>query len=44
MPVCSKKRSIADTHVRAHILYLLGIPERECIIVSVGHEDTVLSY
>ena len=41
MPVCSQKGCIGDTHVCADIFHFLGIPERECIIVTVSNEDTV---
>ena len=44
MPVGTKERSIADTDIRTHILNLLCIPERECIIITMSYKDTVLTY
>ena len=44
MPVSTKERSIDDTYVRAHILDLLCIPERECIIITMSHKNTVMSH
>ena len=44
MPVGSEKGSVADSHVGADVLHLLGIPEREGVIVAVGHEDALLAY
>ena len=44
VPVGSEKGSVADSHVGADVLHLLGIPEREGVIVAVGHEDALLAY
>ena len=44
MPVCSEKGCVDYTQVRTDILHLLGIPERECIVVAMCHEDTVRTY
>ena len=44
VPVCSEERCVGDTHVRTDVLHLLSIPEREGVVVSVCHKDTVLAY
>ena len=41
MPVCAEQGGVDDSHVRAHLLHLLGIPEREGVVVSVGDEYSV---
>ena len=43
MPVRSEQRSIADTHVRTNILHLLGIPQREGVVVAMSYKDSVFS-
>ena len=44
VPVRPQQRGIHHTHVRAHALNLLGIPQREGIVVSVGDQEAVLPY
>ena len=43
MPVSSKKGSIHYTDIGTDALNLLGIPEREGIVVSMGDEYSVLA-
>ena len=43
MPVRAEKGRIADSHVCPYPFDFLCIPQRECIVVAVRHQDTVLS-
>ncbi len=44
MPVGAEQRGVADAHVRADAFDLLGIPDRECVVVAVGNQDALLPY
>ena len=44
VPVCAEERSVDDAHIRTDILDLLGIPEREGVIVAMCHKNAVLSH
>ncbi len=42
VPVGAEQRGVHDAHVRTALLDLLGIPEREGVVVAVGYQDAVL--
>ena len=44
MPVSTEERSVHDADIRTDIFDLLGIPERESIIVTMSDEDALLAH
>ena len=44
VPVGTQERGVDYPHVCPDVLHLLGIPEREGVVVAVGDEDSVLPY
>ena len=43
VPVCTEERCVCYADVRPYVLHLLGVPQRECVVVSVRHEYTVFA-
>ena len=41
VPVCSQKGGVAYSHIVPETLDLLGVPEREGVVVAVGNEQTI---
>jgi len=44
MPVRPEQGSVAYSDISPDFLHFLCIPQRECIVVAVGDEDTLLSH
>ena len=44
VPVGSEEGSVGYSYVCPYFLDFLSIPQRECIIVSMCHQDSVRSY